>query len=46
MTKHICLFTLDHFVNSLVKHFASSKEDKKRAYDTLQSVNLASGKVS
>ncbi|XP_057303429.1 1-phosphatidylinositol 4,5-bisphosphate phosphodiesterase beta-1-like [Hydractinia symbiolongicarpus] len=28
----------------LVKNYASSKEDKKRAYETLQSVGLASGK--
>ena len=29
----------------LVKCFASSKDDKKRAYDALQVVGLASGKV-
>eukprot|EP00794_Sanderia_malayensis_P017475 gene17475-19222_t len=29
---------------TLVKHFVTSKEDKKRVYDTLQSINIASGK--
>lgn len=33
------------YLYRLVKHLVSSKEDKKRAYETLQSVGLASGKV-
>eukprot|EP00795_Rhopilema_esculentum_P013424 gene13424-4293_t len=32
------------YAKTLVKYFATSKEDKKRAYDALQSVGLASGK--